>query len=867
MALSLRLLGGYSVHDAAGAALSLPTRKTWALLGYLAVNADRPQSRERLTALLWGDRSQRQARKSLTHALLSIRKLDTIGGSPLLDSGGEQVTLRSDAIDIDVARFRALLAERPTEAVVLYEGPFLDGLAIPDPAIEAWLVATRAELHDLTYDAQQRAANAAAANGDIDGAIRAAKRLLWLDPIREAGHQLLMRLLYEDGDRASALLQYQACADILRKELDVEPGLTTRLLHDAILQDEHSNTDDKEQLQTLELTPLQLVPVMPSKFKRSTQRHVIATLASALIVIGITVFPWQPPWTQPAETVAPIDGTASLSDKPASVPVIPRSFVNAGERDAWYAGAKQTVEQIYDRRLASQKSDWDAFGCNEFTTRTGRLECKDIAFEIQLLEQGKTKELDALKQAHELAVVSPSNHIANGAQAANDYHDLDATDPADAARVSTNLAVTPTSEPVPPHRAVENPAPLDETIYSEVKRDYAERPEETKAPAEVVRAPIPRRKPSPPERMVRVKVAAMPVVPGEPVNATTDRRDQTAVAKSKLKSKPASDRVQVVTSPVLPESSAIDQGIDRNAIELAISDYYFLNGYSGDMWSNMPVHRVSRFSLLAVRKINAEQLSVLAKYRLKGNGNGAADLWLKSRFVLRKHAGSFTVIQRRDAKPQNAGGIAIASAVDFKKDRDLIEQAINDYYFISGYDRDFPKRSIHGAYGDEIRSMSLHKMKGNHIQVDASYVAVKVSDNTQCACKGRFTLRKINNRYRVVEMRSPDRGATPPSDMKINFKKERDAVAQAISDYYFIGGYSNDIPDSAYDSVHGMEISRISSLTVQKIYSRRIEVMAEYVATSGSNHGSASMKRKSRFLLRKENGSFRVIKMWDAREA
>jgi hypothetical protein len=41
MTLSLKLLGEFAVRDADGAALSLPTRKTRALLGYLAANADK----------------------------------------------------------------------------------------------------------------------------------------------------------------------------------------------------------------------------------------------------------------------------------------------------------------------------------------------------------------------------------------------------------------------------------------------------------------------------------------------------------------------------------------------------------------------------------------------------------------------------------------------------------------------------------------------------------------------------------------------------------------------------------------------------------------------------------------------------------
>ena len=230
MSISLKLLGEYTAYAGNGTSLSLPTRKTWALLGYLAANADRPQSRERLMALLWSDRDERQARQSLNHALLSIRKLGKSEGSPLLDSTGEQVTLHSDALEIDVLRFRDLLSEQPAAAAALYDGPFLGDLSIPDPAFEEWLAVARSDFHTLAGDALERAIEAAASADSID-AIEAARRLVRLDPVRESGHQHLMRLLYEHGDRASALRQYHDCAAILEKRV---VGGTGRGNHGAL---------------------------------------------------------------------------------------------------------------------------------------------------------------------------------------------------------------------------------------------------------------------------------------------------------------------------------------------------------------------------------------------------------------------------------------------------------------------------------------------------------------------------------------------------------------------------------------------------------------------------------------------------------
>ncbi len=234
MGLSLKVMGAFAVRDESGTALSLNTRKTRALLGYLAVNPDKPQPRERLMALLWGDRSERQARQSLNDALTSIRRLGSRDGLTILASDGEQVTLLSKGLKIDVERFRSLLPDNPAKAAALYDGPFLDGLSVPEPAFDEWLLATRSELHANVCDSLRRAVDVAANTGDIKDAIVAAKKLVALDPLREIAHRRLMQLLHASGDRVAALRQYQTCTEILKKELHVEPDSATKALFEKI---------------------------------------------------------------------------------------------------------------------------------------------------------------------------------------------------------------------------------------------------------------------------------------------------------------------------------------------------------------------------------------------------------------------------------------------------------------------------------------------------------------------------------------------------------------------------------------------------------------------------------------------------------
>jgi len=329
MSLTLKLLGEFSVRDRNGAVQLLPTRKTRALLAYLAVNANRPQPRERLTGLLWSDRGERQARQSLNQALLAIRKLGNADGAALLDSDGEQVTLLGDAIECDVQRLRSLVKNDPAMAASLYGGPFLDGLSIPDPGFEGWLLAIRSELHALACDALETVANS---SEDIEPATNCARRLVTLEPLREDAHRRLMQLLRQAGDRTGALRQYLTCAEVLQRELQVEPDAATRHLYEEIRRDTGS-TALGDQLPDGATAPPHAVGApraprsdAPAPETSHASRRLVAGAAAAVLLImltGVTV--WFAPWTEKAEHTFHETASLPLPDKP-SIAVLP--FVN-----------------------------------------------------------------------------------------------------------------------------------------------------------------------------------------------------------------------------------------------------------------------------------------------------------------------------------------------------------------------------------------------------------------------------------------------------------------------------------------------------------------------------------------------------------
>src|SRR3546814_5636096 len=54
--------------------------------------------------------------------------------------------------------------------------------------------------------------------GAQESAIRTARRILALDPLREDMHRWLMRAFAASGQRTSALAAYDACRSLLREE-------------------------------------------------------------------------------------------------------------------------------------------------------------------------------------------------------------------------------------------------------------------------------------------------------------------------------------------------------------------------------------------------------------------------------------------------------------------------------------------------------------------------------------------------------------------------------------------------------------------------------------------------------------------------
>ena len=232
--LHVKLLGAFEIRDGSGAPLGPLGRKAQALLAILALNPGATLPRDRLSALLWSDRGESQARGSLRHALAELRKvLSDLDPAPLI-AGRETARIDPDAVEVDVVTFERLIDEDTVEALVkaseLYRGDMLDGFDGRDAEFEGWLRTERERLRGRAGEALTHLLDQQIGSDAID----TAQRLLAIDPLNEATHRALMRLYAETNNRRMALKQYELCREVLQAELGLEPEADTERLLEEI---------------------------------------------------------------------------------------------------------------------------------------------------------------------------------------------------------------------------------------------------------------------------------------------------------------------------------------------------------------------------------------------------------------------------------------------------------------------------------------------------------------------------------------------------------------------------------------------------------------------------------------------------------
>ena len=217
MGLTIHLLGPPRM-ELDGVAVDPPRgHKAWGLLTYLVRSSVAP-SRERLAGLLFpeADDPLGALRWTLSALRRQLGAKAELGGDPL-----RLALPQGTFVDVDV-----LSRGSWPEAVALpgLGHELLDGMAFrSSPGFEMWLENERRHVAGTTSAVLHQAALAELARGEADEGVQHAWELVRLNPYEENAHVLLVRCLRAAGDLEGAALQVEACTELFRRELGVDP--------------------------------------------------------------------------------------------------------------------------------------------------------------------------------------------------------------------------------------------------------------------------------------------------------------------------------------------------------------------------------------------------------------------------------------------------------------------------------------------------------------------------------------------------------------------------------------------------------------------------------------------------------------------
>jgi DNA-binding SARP family transcriptional activator len=215
------------------------------LLAWLVLHRRRTYARETLAGLFWGEHTEGRARSCLSTALWRLRRvLEPSGitrGTYLIAQNSGEIGFNCDSEHwLDVAEFEEGVQRHLPEysvagrardwsgaeaAVSHYTGDLLEGF------YEEWALRERERLRILYLDSLGTLLKHYSETGALQQALRCARQILALDPLREEVHREVIRLHLRSGHRALALQQYESCRALLDEELGIEPMEETRALH------------------------------------------------------------------------------------------------------------------------------------------------------------------------------------------------------------------------------------------------------------------------------------------------------------------------------------------------------------------------------------------------------------------------------------------------------------------------------------------------------------------------------------------------------------------------------------------------------------------------------------------------------------
>jgi DNA-binding SARP family transcriptional activator len=206
------------------------------VLAFLALQL-RPQTRSYVAATLWMDFDEERAGASLRSALWRINRC----GHPLVAADARALRLMPDII-VDL-RESARSAQQVLRGEAKAGAVRVDDLTAGDllPGwYDDWVVTEREHFRQLRLHALEKLCEQLTDEGHFGQAVEAGLAAVSSEPLRESAHRVLIRTYLTEGNRGEAIRQYEACRQVLRRELGIDPSPVTRALLASPAPEQHA---------------------------------------------------------------------------------------------------------------------------------------------------------------------------------------------------------------------------------------------------------------------------------------------------------------------------------------------------------------------------------------------------------------------------------------------------------------------------------------------------------------------------------------------------------------------------------------------------------------------------------------------------
>lgn len=229
MAIKVRVFGIPTVIGNKGNIIFFPYTKLEALFYYMVIN--KKATRDELADLLWGKYNEKYAKKNLRNAIYNISKLfkKEIFISPRRTFLALNPKLEIK-LDLDI------FLHDNAEEVNTYVGEFLKGFSVKQAEVfEEWMLERKRYYHELYIKKLYFQLDKNLKKKLYNEVEYYAKLIIKADEFDEDAYRLLIKTYLNKGYYIKAIKVYNELSYLLKKELNIEPDINTKILINRVL--------------------------------------------------------------------------------------------------------------------------------------------------------------------------------------------------------------------------------------------------------------------------------------------------------------------------------------------------------------------------------------------------------------------------------------------------------------------------------------------------------------------------------------------------------------------------------------------------------------------------------------------------------